>query len=159
MDNEIQHKLTFSKEKMEVFRKISVNQQGFVLLGLSKHVQKKIIEKLENQEIINFLHYLDSNEATILLRNVNKGQRKKIIEDLSSDIKEKVEFLLKFNPKTAAGLMNLNYIEVNKNASFEKIANIVRKHEKRTSKFPEILIVEDGFLLGELEGYSLFFHK
>jgi magnesium transporter len=159
MDNEIQHKLTFSKERTEIFRKIPVNQQGFVLLGLSEHIQKKIIGKLKNQEIISLLRYLDPGEATNLLRNVNQRLRRKIIEELSSDIKEKVEFLLKFNPKTAAGLMNLNYIEVDRGVSFEEVAEIVRKYEKRTRKFPEILVVKDGFLLGELEGHSLFSHK
>lgn len=160
MDNEILHKLTFfPKERMTIFRKTPANQQGFILLALSGHVQKKIIGKLKNQEIISLLHYLDPGESVNLLRNVSKRQRKKIITELSSDIKEKVEFLLKFNPKTAAGLMNLNYVEVEKNTSFKKIAEIVRKYEKRTRKFPEILIVENGFLLGELEGHSLFSRK
>jgi len=144
---------------MAIFRKIPVNQQGFILLVLSKYIQKKIIGKLKRQEIINLLHYLDPSEATSLLRNAGERQRKEIIAKLSSDIKEKVEFLLKFNPKTAAGLMNLNYIEVDKNASFNKVSEIVRKYEKRTRKFPEILVVKDGFVLGELEGHSLFSRK
>jgi len=160
MDNEILHKLIFfPKERIVIFRKIPVNQQGFILLALSGRIQKKIIGKLKNEEIISLLHYLDPGEAVNLLRNVGERQRKKIIAELSSDIKEKVEFLLKFNPKTAAGLMNLNYIEIDKNTSFKKVSEIVRKYEKRTRKFPEILIVENGFLKGELEGYSLFSRK
>jgi len=161
MNNTIQHKLTFSKnnERIRIFKRIPVNQQGFVLLGLSRHIKKRIIEKLDDQEIIRLLRYLDPNEATNLLRNVNQRLREKIIEKLSSDIKEKVEFLLKFNPKTAAGLMNLNYIEVDKNASFKEVSEIVRRYEKRTRKFPEILVVQNGFLSGELEGYSLFSYK
>ncbi len=160
MDNEILRKLIFfPKRRIVIFRKIPVNQQGFILLALSGRIQKKIIGKLKNQEIINLLHYLDPSEAVNLLRNVGERQRKKIIEELSSDIKEKVEFLLKFSPKTAAGLMNLNYIETDKNTSFKKVSEIVRKYEKRTRKFPEILIVENGFLVGELEGYSLFSRK
>ena len=159
MDNEIQHKLIFSKERVEIFRKIPVNRQGFVLLTLSAYIQRKIIRKLKKQEIIKMLHYLDPDEATSLLRNVSRQTRKEIIKELNSDIRKKVEFLLKFNPKTAAGLMNLNYIEIDENASFEEVAKVVRKYEKKTKKFPEVLVVKDGFLLGELEGHSLFFRK
>ena len=160
MNHETIHKLIFFPEKrMAIFRRIPTNEQGFILLDLSKHIQKKIIGKLNIREIIDLMRYLDPGEATILLRSAKDRYRKKIIEKLNSDIKEKVEFLLRFNPKTAAGLMNLNYIEIEKNESFEKVFKIVKKYEKETSKFPEILVVKDGFLLGELEGYSLFFHK
>ena len=160
IDNGTLRKLLSSpRERARIFREIPVNQQGFVLLSLSKHLQGRILKKLRNQEIINLLRYLDPSEATNLLRNVSERRKKKIITKLSFDIREKVEFLLRFNPKTAAGLMNLNYIEINKDASFKEVAGIVRKYEKRTNKFPEILVVENGFLLGELEGNALFFHK
>ncbi|HHE76700.1 MAG TPA: magnesium transporter [Candidatus Parcubacteria bacterium] len=159
MNNEIQRKLIFSRNKIAIFRKIPVSQQGFILLGLSNYIRKKIIRSLKNEEIINLLRYLDPGEATNLLRNLKPRLRKKIIEEMKKDIKEKVEFLLKFNPRTAAGLMNLNYIEVEKDSTFGQVAEVIRKYEKRTRKFPEILVVENGFLVGELEGYSLFFHK
>jgi magnesium transporter len=160
MDNQILHKITFCpKERIGLFKAAPVNEQGFILLALSKHIQKKIVSALKNQEIIDFLHYLDWSEAAALLRRVEERRRKEIIKKLSSDIKEKVEFLLKFNPKTAAGLMNLNYIEVDENASFKEVAGMVKDYEKKTKKFPEILVVKDGFLLGELEGHSLFFHR
>ncbi|MCD6528249.1 magnesium transporter [bacterium] len=159
MSNEIQKKLISSKNKLETFRKIPVNQQGFVLLGLSNYLQKKIIRNLKDEEIIKFLHYLDPEEATKLIRNLLPEKRKKIIEKMKEDMKEKVKFLMRFDPRTAAGLMNLNYIEVEKKSTFAEVAETVKKYEKKTKKFPEILVVENGYFVGELEGHSLFLHK
>ena len=81
------------------------------------------------------------------------------MEKLGKEIKEKVEFLLKFNPKTAAGIMSLDYVEVDKDITFEQLSEIIKKHEIGTGKFPTILVVEDGFLIGELAGHVLALHK
>ncbi len=157
MDNKTIHDLIFyPKRRMNIFRKMSVNEQGFTLLVLSKHVQKKIISNLSNKEIVELIRYLDPREASIILRHAKSHQREKIIKELDVEIKEKVELLLKFSPKTAAGMMNLNYIEIEEDINFGDLFKIIKKYEKETSKFPEILVVKDGFLKGELEGHFLF---
>ncbi len=159
--NNLIYDLTFSrkKKKLDVFRQIPVNEQGFILLKLSKHVQKEILERLKNDEITKLLHYLDPDSTTHLLRNVHERRRNKIISNLSADIKEKVEFLLRFDPKTAAGVMSLDYIEVSKDTTFEEISKIIKKHEETTGKFPAIFVVEDGFLIGEVPEHVLALHK
>lgn len=140
---------------MPIFRDIPVNKQGFVLSSLSRRIQKEIIDKLGNEELVELVDYLDPDETTDLLRNVDVKRSKKILKKLGKEIREKVEFLLKFNPKTAAGMMSLDYVEVNRDITFEQLAEIIQKHEKRTGRFPAILAVEDGFLAGELPAYVL----
>ncbi len=155
-EEDVSHSLIFSKDRINLFRKLPVNRQGFVLLSLSRYVQAKILNKLKTEEIIKFLHYLDLKESADILRNVKQKIRIKIISQMNKEIKEKIEFLLRFNPRTAAGLMNLDYIEVDKNSNFGEVAKAVREYEKKTKKFPEILVVENGIFIGELDGYHLF---
>lgn len=153
---EIFHQLSyFPRQRMALFRSLPVNEQGFVLLNVSKRLQREILEKLSNEEILVLSHYLDPDKATDLLQNVKEHRRKKITKALSQDIKEKVEFLLKFSPRSAAGLMSLDYIEIEETASFEEVGEIIKKHEKRTGRLPAIFIVKDGFLLGELPAHFL----
>ncbi|MEA2038038.1 MAG: magnesium transporter [Nanoarchaeota archaeon] len=155
LDSNLKSRLILERDKrIAIFREIQVNNQGFVLLSLSKPLQRKILDELNNKEIDKLLRFLDPDEVTDLLQKLKERRRNKIIDELSENIREKVEFLLKFNPKTAAGMMSLDYIEIEKKMSFEQISRIVEKHEKRTGKFPAILVVEDGFLLGELHGHS-----
>ncbi|MBL7206687.1 MAG: magnesium transporter [Candidatus Aenigmarchaeota archaeon] len=154
--NDIIYKLiSSSKNRLSIFRKIPANNQGFILLTLSKKFQREIIGKLKNNEISKFITYLDPDETANLLQNMDFSRRKKIIKTLTRSIKEKVEFLLRFNPKTAAGMMSLNYIEVNKNISFEEVLEATQKHEKVTGKFPAMFAVENGFLVGELPAHTM----
>ncbi|OYT42880.1 MAG: magnesium transporter [Candidatus Aenigmarchaeota archaeon ex4484_56] len=152
---EIIKKLLSSKDKLSVFREIPVNEQGFVLLSSSKYLQQEILNKLKNNEIVSLLHYLDPDEVTDLLQRIGKYRRKKILKNLNKEIRNKVEFLLRFAPDTAAGIMDLNYIEVDKNINFKELGKIIQKYEEKTGKVPAILAVEDGFLVGELPVHSI----
>ena len=147
--------LSSPKERIRIFKEIPTNNQGFVLLSLSKRIRQGIMDKLDDRELIDIIDYLDPDEATDLLQSINPKRSKKLLKKLGKEIREKVEFLLKFNPRTAAGLMSLDYIEVDKNITFEQLSEVIQKHEKRTGKFPAILVVQDGFLVGEVPTHIL----
>ena len=161
VDNEqLIHKLTRShRGRLEFFKQIEVNNQGAILLRLSNHIRKDILEKLDNREIIDLLNYLDPDKATNTLRSLDKHRSEIIISNLSKNIQEKVEFLLRFNPKTAAGLMSLDYIEVDKDVIFDDLTKNLLEHEKRTGKFPTILVTENHLLIGELPGHTLVLYQ
>tara|TARA_Y100000034_G_scaffold135016_1_gene205338 strand:+ start:244 stop:1497 length:1254 start_codon:yes stop_codon:yes gene_type:complete len=159
-DNVLLYELIHSKRKhrTETFRKINQNKQGFILLNLTTILQKEILHNLEDQEIVNLLEFLDPDKAIDILHNLNKERKDQVVDNLNKTIKDKVEFLLKFNPKTAAGMMSLEYLEISKGITFGKVSLLIKKHEKRTGKFPAILVIENGFLMGEVPGESLVLH-
>jgi magnesium transporter len=141
--------------RMSRFRNLPVNKQGFALLRLPKKIKLSVLGGLKNSEIEAILNYLDPDVATDLLQVLDNSRSSRIVSNLKSHLKKKVEYLLKFNPKTAAGMMSLDYIEVDKKCTFEKVARLIKKHELRTGRFPTILVVDYGFLLGELPGNIL----
>lgn len=126
------HRVDFLSTKgLEKFRNLPINKQGFTLLSLSKKIQKSIINNLKANELLSLLSYLDPDEVTDLLQNCDIRKRKKIIEKMSESVKEKVEFLLKFDSKSAAGIMSLDYIVIDIKAKFEDVYSSVKKHEKK----------------------------
>ena len=61
------HQLSIAQEqRLDLFRQIPVNEQGFVLHKLNTHVQQDILNQISNEEIIQLLHYLDIDEETDL---------------------------------------------------------------------------------------------
>jgi magnesium transporter len=145
-------------KKIEFFKNIKKEEQGFVLLRCPKKNQKELLNYLNEQEIFEFIKYLDPDETTDLLQIINPDKKYNLIKKLNEDIKEKVNYLLKFDPASAAGIMNLDYIEIDKNITFKALSQMIIKHEKRTGKFPTILVLKEGILLGELKGHSLSLH-
>ncbi len=150
------HEIMIATDKISIFRDIPINDQGFVLLNISRTLRTRIINRLKSVEIINLLHYLAPDDSTDLLQNITSARRRKnIIEKLSKDMKEKIEYLLKFDPTSAAGIMSLDYIEVDCETTFHEVSKIIRKHERRTGKLPAILVVHEGLLHGEILMHDL----
>lgn len=148
--------LMFSPKKaISSLKKLNFYEQSLILFKLSKPLQKKIMNNLKDKHLVNLINSIDSDDGTDLLQNLNTLKRKRIIKKLKKDKKEKIEFLLNFNPKTAAGIMNLDYIIINHNINFGIVSKKIKKHEKRTGKIPTILVVKDGILKGELLGSVL----
>lgn len=145
--------------KLDNFRDVDEPLKGFVLLALPKQTRRQIMHSLENHELAIILNSLDPDKATDLLQEISKRRAKHLTNQLDTDIKEKVELLLSFHPKTAAGLMNLDYIVATPGMHFEDISADLEEHEKRTGKFPSILVVDSGKLIGELPGHVLALHK
>ncbi|MDP2704068.1 MAG: magnesium transporter [bacterium] len=158
---DIIHLLTFSsRNRMTLFRDVPVCNQGFTLLELSSRVRDAILRELEDHEIRSLLHYLDLDCAARVLRHVHARRRKKIIITLQKDAQEKVLFLLRFSPDTAAGLMDLNYAAVREEDTLQEVLREVQEHEKATGKTPgTVLVLRNGFLAGEFPLHLLGLHS
>ncbi len=151
---EISFKLLSSPKKIiSLFRDIPYNQRGVVLLGLSKDIQQKILFKLKTEEILNMFHHLEPEEITDLIQNIDESRRKVIVDNLRFEVRKKVDFLIKFDPKTAAGIMSLDYILVNHDLKFKDVLHEINIHEKKTGKFPTILVIKKDHSVGELPGH------
>ena len=146
-------------KKFEVFMATDDSLKGFVLLALPLQTRKQIVKTLDNSDLAKILTTLDPDKATDILQELPKHRAKHLTDSLNGDAKEKVELLLSFNPKTAAGLMNLDYIVAPPGTHFEDLSKDIEEHEKRTGKFPSIFVIDNGKLVGELPGSVLAMHK
>lgn len=145
--------------KLTLFSKLPNHEQGHLILSMSHRLQEKILGKLHDDEILKLVSYLDPDDATDIIQRLTVRRGTRIVARLQGKIKERVKFLLRFHPESAAGLMNLDYIEVDAKNTLQHVAKLARKHERRSGKFPTILVVKWGLLLGELKGDSLITHN
>ncbi len=149
---------TSPTSRLTSFLEIEPKDQGIAILKLPTRIQKEILSKLTDDELIALLNFPDPDKVTDILQLIDQRRADNVLEKLSASIKEKVEFLLRFNPKAAAGLMNLDYVVARPDENIHKILEDVINHEKRNSKFPTILITDNGKLVGELPGHALITH-
>lgn len=145
--------------KLDKFRDVDPGLKGFVLLALPKPTRVNLLKHLHNHELIEICNTLDPDKVTDLLQELSKRRAKHITKQLREEIREKVDVLLSFDPKTAAGMMNLDYVVATPKEHFEDLSQDLLEHEQRTGKFPSILVVDDGKLVGELPGHVLALHK
>lgn len=143
------------KKRMEIFMSLPNELRASVVLRLSKHIQLDLLPKIKTVELIAIFEHLDSDEVTDMVQNMKPRRQKEIVSRLSERLKSEVLTLAEFDPDTAAGLMNLDYIQVDEDETITSAIQQCRTHEKRTGKWPAILVMRSGRLVGYLPEHQL----
>ncbi len=145
------HQLSYSpKNRAEIFSALPLKDQSLVVMQLSKNVQSHLLLALPKEQVLALLEDLDPDDATDLLQTLPSRKQKEFLTLLSNELQYKISLLLEFDPKTAAGLMSLNYIQVVSTQKVSDISEQLQTHEKRTGKLPVILVLKEGALIGYL---------
>ena len=143
-----------NKRKINSFRKLSSSKQAYVYRALTRYYKKKIINTLEENELINMFKYMDDDEIVDCLQLLPKEKSEKIIKKSSQE----VQYLLKFNPSKAGGKMNTNYIIINYDNTIKQVQEKIKKREKYTDKTPIIIVVKNKKIIGEIKIFKLLTH-
>ncbi|EMA43628.1 MgtE integral membrane protein [Halococcus saccharolyticus DSM 5350] len=110
---------------------------------------------MSQEQLHRFIRRIDPDEATDVLQLTDEETQAVILRRLDEDRRERIGFLLDFDPETTAGMMNLNYITLDASSSFDAVAQRVRRYEERIGRFPTIFITDGDELLGELPSQAL----
>lgn len=152
---DIQQTLATSGSPGSDFRALPWSRQREVFFHLPESVRRSVVEDLPRQQLQDFVRRLDPDEATDVLALADEDRQEEILRRLDADRRERIEFLLEFDPESAAGLMHLDYVTIGSQRSFEEVTERVRRYEDRTGRFPTVFVMENGRLLGELPGQAL----
>ncbi|MEX1995664.1 MAG: magnesium transporter [Candidatus Saccharimonadales bacterium] len=145
------------ERRLEIFHNLPLEDRDNLLLRLSKPVKKDIMAHIAEAELVEVLSRVDADDATDLLQLLPSHKRQRVLEKLSLELKDMLSKLLEFDPATAAGLMNVDYIQVAAEDSLEDVAKKFKLHEKRTGRPPVILAMKEERLAGFLPGHELGF--
>jgi len=145
-------KLTYrASERMAVLREMSVPERSAIFEKLSPYVQQSILKQLSVHEIIEMLDHMDMQQAQhILARITNLKMREKIIQRLKGDVKEKIDYFLRFHPKATLSLINFNYLFLDCSLTIKQATDLIGEHYEETARYPEVLVHEKGRLIGEI---------
>lgn len=143
------------------FNQMSVPQQAQACLSLGRHVVYDILSKIPDSKIIPILQYLDPDEATDLIQLFHKRKQHRLLVMMKSEMRDAVEKLLRFDPASAAGLMDVDYIQVSENDTIAEVSKQFKVHEKRTGRLPVIIVLssekDENGVIGFLPGHQLGF--
>lgn len=153
--------ILFKKNKRtELFLELSPHQRLMLLRSLTPNVRRDILMHVPDEDLVDILHMVDPDEATDMLQLLTPRRREKVLQMVSAELKESLSTLLEFDAETAAGLMTLDYIQVDTKDTIAEVAKKFKTHEKSTGRPPVIVAMkEDGNLAGFLPGHELGFGR
>ncbi len=139
------------EERIVIFRKLSIPEQSATFLELSAHMQQVILSQLRIQEIVDLLDNMDMWQVErVLTRIPNLKYRQQIVKQLKGEVRDKIDYFLRFHPQATLSLINFNYLFLSSTLTIGEAASIIDEHYKETGKYPELLVHNKGRLIGEV---------
>ena len=144
-----------SSEPAVPFADLPRDERRDVFFSLPETAREALVADMSRSALEAFTDRLDPDEVTDVLGYADEETREAVLATLNAERREKIDFLLSFDPESAAGLMNLDYVTVDRSRRFDEVAERVRRFEERTGRVPTILVTDGERLLGELPGVAL----
>lgn len=156
-EREQARKLTYNADnRMEMLRGMPLTERSAVFEELSPYVQQSILKELKEHEIVDMLDNMDMAHAERILARIHDvKKRKSIVHRLKGDIREKTEYFLRFHPQASLSLINFNYLFLSDTLTIGETADIIDEHFDETGRYPELLVHENGELVGEVSFSAL----
>lgn len=153
--------ILFKKSKRtELFLGLEPQKRLQLLRSLTPAVRRDILMHVPDEALVEVLHMVDPDEATDMLQLLTAKRREKILQEVSAELRDSLSTLLEFDAATAAGLMTLDYIQVNEKDTIADVAKKFKTHEKSTGRPPVIVVMKDeGKSAGFLPGHELGFGR
>lgn len=150
--SEVARSITYKpNDRMHLLRGLSIPERSAVFEELSPYVQQAILKELRTYEIVEMFDNLDMHQVDRFLARIRDvKKRKQIISRLKGDIREKSEYFLRFHPQASLSLINFNYLFLSDSLTIGEAASIIDEHYEETGKYPEVLVHENGHLVGEV---------
>jgi len=114
-------------ERNFIFDLTPTDIQHEVLTELEEGDQERVLDRLSDQRIADFLLHLESDDATDVAALLDEDTRERVLEATPQEDREEVEQLLEYDEESAGGLMAVELTTVNKNDSVADAVEIVRK--------------------------------
>lgn len=121
-----------------------------VLMELDEEDRKKLLERMEPEQIGHFIDLLDTDDAVDLIQELDKEDREEVIQHID-DVEQAGDIvdLLQYDEDTAGGLMGTEMIEVNENLSMPECLKEMRRQAEDLDEIYNIYVIDDD---GRLKG-------
>lgn len=138
-------------ERAALLRSCALSEQSAIMTALSPYVQQQLLSELTIDEIVTLVDHMDLLTAQKVLGRIKDTRRRhKIIHRLKTELKEKVDYFLRFHPKATLSLVHFNYVLLAADSTITTAGDAIDAHYKETGKFPEVLVHTAGELIGEV---------
>jgi magnesium transporter len=140
--------LTFPKElKTDVFAEFSIPEQSEILRLLPENEKVTALESLGSDELADLFEYMPDEDLKKNLKLLHRQEREKVIS------------LLKFDPESAGGIMEIDVLSLLQDFTVEKSVMILRKLQPKKEIYREIYLTDGkNKLVGHIHLQDLLLH-
>ena len=151
--------LNLSPQKIApFFRELGWTRTAQIVAWLPEEITVNIWDDLSSSEKKKLVSNLDSDELTDIIGHISPEKKEDLIDKIPSSIRKEVDELIEYDPSSAGGHMETEYIAVNLNITVDEALQKLRRARSQIKNTNYIYITnEKDKLLGVISAQELSF--
>src|SRR6202166_1626227 len=129
-------------ERQGIIASLDEEMAGKVLAELDERLTTQIVEKLDPEKAADILEEMAPDAAADLLADLSKETSEELLEEMPGQEADEVRELLAFDPSTAGGMMNTEFVFVGEGSTRAEVLDWMREQDLNLDQLDTIVILD-----------------
>ena len=129
-------------ERQGIIASLDEETAASVLAELDERLTTQIVEKLDPEKAADILEEMAPDAAADLLADLPKETSEELLEEMPGQEADEVRELLAFDPSTAGGMMNTEFVFVGEDSRREEVLAWIRGLELNLDQLDTIVLLD-----------------
>src|SRR5499425_545777 len=129
-------------ERQGIIASLDEETAAAVLAELDARLTTQIVEKLDPEKAADILEEMAPDAAADLLADLPKETSEELLEEMPGQEAQEVRELLEYDPSTAGGMMNPDFVFVGEGSTREEVLEWMRNQELNLDQLDTIVLLD-----------------
>jgi len=129
-------------ERQGIIASLDEEMAGRVLAELDERLTTQIVEKLDPEKAADILEEMAPDAAADLLAELPKETSEELLDEMPGQEAEEVRELLAFDPSTAGGMMNTDFVFIGDTATRDEVLNWMRTQDLNFDALDTVVLLD-----------------
>jgi magnesium transporter len=129
-------------ERQGIIASLDEETAAAVLAELDERLTTQIVEKLDPEKAADIIEEMAPDAAADLLADLPKETSEEVLDEMPHQEANEVRELLAFDPSTAGGMMNTEFVYVSEQSSREEVLQWMRNQELNLEQLDTIVLLD-----------------
>src|SRR5689334_13244192 len=133
-----------ASERQSIIASLDEETAAAVLAELDARLTKQIVEDLDPEKAADILEEMAPDAAADLLADLSKETSEELLDEMPGQEAKEVRGLLEFDPATAGGMMNPEFVFVGENSTREEVVEWLRRQDRNLDQLDTIVLLDNN---------------
>lgn len=144
--------LADDEEILRILNALNYEEKASVIEEADEKIQKKIVELLPEDEVIEIFSYMSPDDIVDILGYINFQKRKNLLDSMKRSEANKLRELLGYETDSAGGIMTTQFIAFKNELRIKDVLEKIKIIGAKTEYIETIFVLdENGALMGEAD--------
>ena len=132
-----------ASERQSIIASLDEETAAAVLAELDARLTTQIVEDLDPEKAADILEEMAPDAAADLLADLSKETSEELLDEMPGREANEVRELLGFDPATAGGMMNTEFVFVSESATRDEVIEWLRKQDQNFDQLDTVVLLDE----------------